>query len=59
VISREIIYSVFHYNSYRYLREVIDIKFLPPFIAGVFAMIISQPFEVIRNRIMIKNTNIS
>jgi hypothetical protein len=65
VLSRELVYSVFHYGFYRYLQDALEVEkkqgvylAIPPFIAGVFAIFASHPFEVIRNRIMIDQRHI-
>ena len=55
---RETTYSLFHYGLYRYLQDNISKKedtwfekLIPALSAGVIALLISHPFEVIRNRI--------
>eukprot|EP00828_Plagiopyla_frontata_P043176 TRINITY_DN6665_c0_g1_i5.p1 TRINITY_DN6665_c0_g1~~TRINITY_DN6665_c0_g1_i5.p1 ORF type:complete len:308 (-),score=43.55 TRINITY_DN6665_c0_g1_i5:123-1046(-) len=54
MISREATFSIIHYNLYQYLKiKMPQNKFLPSFIAAMGAMCISQPFEVIRNRIQV------
>ena len=55
-------YTLFHYNTYRYLKDeaipyYLNIKttFLAAFMAGLIATTASQPFEVLRNQMSIKN----
>ena len=54
---RETIYSLLHYGLYRYLQDNISRKetwiekLIPAISAGVIALLVSHPFEVIRNRI--------
>jgi hypothetical protein len=50
-LMREGIYTVFHYNIYRYLKDDIfkaklnsNATFVPSFVAGVVAITVSQPF---------------
>ena len=65
-LAREGFYSLFHYNTYRLLKDDIfmsefgiDSTFIPAFFAGVVAITISQPFEVIRSRIALAKDNTS
>lgn len=58
VLSRELVFSMFHYSFYRYLidNNKKDSNFHLLFLAysaGLLAMFVSHPFEVVRNRIMI------
>jgi solute carrier family 25 protein 38 len=61
---REAIYSVLHYGLYRYLQDQLPkasstawgLYLLPSFTAGIVALLISHPFEVIRNRIQSGNS---
>ena len=55
---------MFHYTTYRYLKDTvfletfnIETTFLPSFIAGVVAITVSQPLEVIRNHVSLNNLN--
>jgi hypothetical protein len=57
-IAREGVFSLIHYTSYRFLKDDfflghlgISSTFCPAFLAGVLAITISQPFEVIRSRV--------
>ena len=57
-MAREGFYSLFHYNTYRLLKDDIflgemgiESTFMPAFFAGVVAITMSQPFEVIRSKI--------
>ena len=57
-LAREGFYSLFHYNTYRLLKDDIFMRelgiestFMPAFFAGVVAITMSQPFEVIRSKI--------
>jgi uncharacterized membrane protein YjdF len=57
-MAREGFYSLFHYNTYRLLKDDIflgemgiESTFMPAFFAAVVAITISQPFEVIRSKI--------
>lgn len=58
VLSREIAFSAFHYSFYRFLMDnykpesASELVFVAYF-AGFFAIFVSHPFEVVRNRIMI------
>jgi hypothetical protein len=63
-IAREGFYTLFHYNTYRYLKDDIFMKkyhshstFIPAFVAGVVAITVSQPFEVIRSQISLRKLN--
>lgn len=63
-IAREGFYTLFHYNTYRYLKDDIFMKkfnshstFIPAFVAGIVALSVSQPFEVIRSQISLKKFN--
>lgn len=59
MIYREVIYTTIHYTSYRYLKDEIfsftketpSLSFVPSFIAGVTALVISHPLEVVRSRL--------
>jgi len=58
LLYRETVYSIFHYSLYRYLKEEVftengswSMYFLPATVAGVAALLISHPFEVIRTRL--------
>lgn len=57
-LMREGIYTLFHYNTYRFLKDDIfktklnsKATFVPAFVAGVVAITVSQPFEVLRSQI--------
>lgn len=57
-LAREGFYSLFHYNTYRLLKDDIfmnelgiETTFIPAFFAGVIAITMSQPFEVLRSKI--------
>ena len=60
VLSRELTFSMFHYSFYRYLidsyqsKSKLKLVFLA-YSAGFFAIAVSHPFEVVRNRIMIQD----
>lgn len=48
---REGAYTLFHYNTYRYLKDDIfrdqmntNATFIPAFVAGLVAITVSQPF---------------
>lgn len=63
-IAREVFYTLFHYNTYRYLKDDVFMKkyhshstFIPAFVAGVVAITVSQPFEVIRSQISLRKLN--
>jgi hypothetical protein len=63
-LAREGLYTLFHYNIYRYLKDDIFQKkfkrnstFVPAFVAGIAAITVSQPFEVLRNKISLMNLN--
>jgi len=50
-IAREGLYTLFHYNTYRYLKDDIfhhylnsHATFIPAFVAGIVAITVSQPF---------------
>ena len=54
MISREVSFTICHYNLYQFLKEYMpENKFLPAFISSVGAMCISQPFEVVNNIIRV------
>lgn len=55
-------YTLFHYTTYRYIKDYIFLEtygvkttFVPAFVAGVVAITVSQPFEVIRNKVSLHN----
>ena len=55
-------YTLFHYTTYRYIKDSIFLEtygvkttFVPAFVAGVVAITVSQPFEVIRNQVSLHN----
>jgi len=58
ILYRELVYTVFHYTIYRYLRDEVFsqsskypvMSILPAFLAGLIGNTISHPFEVVRNR---------
>ena len=57
-LARETIFSMVHYNMYRFLKDdlflekmKIDATFLPAFLAGAFAITVSQPLEVVRSMV--------
>lgn len=57
-------YTFFHYNTYRLLKDDVfyglygkDWTFIPAFFAGVVAITVSQPFEVIRSKISLSKCN--
>jgi hypothetical protein len=57
-LGREAFYTLFHYSTYRYLKDDFflgqlqqEATFLPAFIAGVVAITVSQPFEVLRSQL--------
>ncbi len=57
VLSRELTFSMFHYSFYRYLIDNDQSKSRVKLVglaysAGLFAILLSHPFEVVRNRIM-------
>jgi solute carrier family 25 protein 38 len=61
-LAREGLYTLFHYNIYRFLKDDIFQKkfnrtttFVPAFVAGLAAITVSQPFEVLRNKISLNN----
>lgn len=65
-LLREGSYSLIHYNAYRYTKDEIlserlgiNSTFVPAFIAGIMAITISQPFEVLRSKISLSSTRIS
>lgn len=50
-IARETLYTLFHYNTYRFLKDDFlmakyqqEFTFIPAFFAGVVALTASQPF---------------
>ena len=60
-LARETLFSLVHYNSYRFLKDDIfmhkfnmDTAFFPAFLAGVFAISVSQPLEVVRSMVSFK-----
>ena len=62
IVIREAIYSFIHYSVYRKLKDSLsDVlsptmnSFCSPFLAGILAITISHPFEVIRNRMQAHN----
>ena len=62
ILFREALYSFAHYSTYQMLKNDFKDKinstvnsFVSPFIAGVIALTISHPFEVIRNRMQANN----
>ena len=62
-LARETLYSLVHYNSYRFLKDEIfmekmkiDTTFIPAFLAGTFAITISQPLEVIRSLVSFRGS---
>lgn len=63
VLSRELTFSMFHYSFYRYLidsdktRSNYKLVFMS-YSAGIWAIIFSHPFEVVRNRIMIQKKDL-
>ena len=64
-LVRELVYSLLHYNTYRFLKDDvlmtgfnIDSAFIPAFFAGTLAITLSQPFEVIRSKVS-TNKNIT
>jgi hypothetical protein len=57
-LVRESVFSLIHYNAYRFLKDDIfnralgiDSAFYPAFLAGALAITLSQPFEVIRSKV--------
>jgi hypothetical protein len=65
-LAREGFYSLFHYNTYRFLKDEIlmdhfgvETTFLPAFVAGMVAITMSQPFEVIRSKLALSMEPIS
>lgn len=57
-LIRESVFSLIHYNAYRFLKDDIfktalgiDSAFTPAFLAGALAITISQPFEVLRSKV--------
>lgn len=63
-VAREALYTLFHYNTYRYLKDEVFMKelntraaFIPAFFAGLVAILVSQPFEVIRSRISLRKVS--
>ncbi|KAL4507013.1 hypothetical protein ABPG72_001806 [Tetrahymena utriculariae] len=65
VISRELSFSVFQYTTFQFLKQVFDDNqlfqgntFVAPYAAGILGVILSQPFEVVRNRMMIQDSNL-
>jgi solute carrier family 25, member 38 len=63
-IVRESIYTFFHYNTFRFLKDSIfgeqlglNSTFVPAFFAGVVAITASQPFEVIRSQVSLNKLN--
>ena len=62
-LAREGIYTFFHYNTFRYLKDSVfkkdlgvETTFIPAFIAGVVAITASQPLEVIRSQLSLNFT---
>ena len=66
-VAREGVFSLIHYNSYRFFKDDIlnknygiESTFCPAFLAGLLAITISQPFEVIRSLVSLeKNLKIT
>ena len=63
-MAREGFYTLFHYNTYRFLKDDLflaqlqtEATFLPAFVAGVIAITVSQPFEVLRSQISLSKSN--
>ena len=63
-IAREGLYTLFHYSTYRYLKDTVfndtfnlQTTFFPSFFAGVVAITVSQPLEVIRNQVSLNKIN--
>lgn len=63
-LVRQSIYTFFHYNTFRYLKDSILMEqyntnstFIPAFVAGVVAITVSQPFEVIRSQVSLNRLN--
>lgn len=57
-LARELVYSLLHYNSYRFLKDDIlmakfniDSAFISAFFAGMIAITLSQPLDVIRSKV--------
>ena len=64
-LARETAFSLAHYNTYRFLKDDffmstfnVDSTFIPAFLAGAFAITLSQPLEVIRSKVSL-NSQIS
>ena len=62
-LVRGTVYSLIHYNTYRYVKDdifndvlKINSAFFPAFIAGFTAIFISQPLEVFRCIVSLKST---
>ena len=65
-LAREGFYSLFHYNTYRLLKDDIfmnelgiETTFIPAFFAGVVAITMSQPFEVLRSKVALAKDSTS
>ena len=63
-VAREGFYTLFHYNTYRYIKDDVlraqfntEATFTPAFVAGVIAITVSQPFEVIRSQVSLAGSN--
>lgn len=63
-LGREAVYTLFHYTTYRYLKDDLfqgklqqELTFIPAFIAGVVAITVSQPFEVLRSQVSLSKGN--
>jgi hypothetical protein len=60
-LMRELVYSVIHYTTFRFLKDEIfgsQLTFIPAFCAGAIAITLSQPLEVVRSRVSI-NPNLT
>ena len=63
-LVRESCYTFFHYNTFRYLKDSffpenfdMDSTFFSAFFAGIVAITVSQPFEVIRSQVSLNRLN--
>ena len=63
-LVREGIYTFFHYNTFRFLKDSVmrdhystESTFIPAFVAGIVAITVSQPFEVIRSQVSLNRLN--
>lgn len=63
-MAREGFYTLFHYNTYRYIKDDVlrarfntEATFTPAFVAGIIAITVSQPFEVIRSQVSLAGSN--